>query len=69
MKAFTLSLLLLCAGGCFVSGGCKTWRPEPDANAATRQEWLDDLKALKGTEPLIGMSKESREIEKRLGGY
>jgi hypothetical protein len=69
MKVSTLCLLLLALGGCCVFGGCRAWRPKPDPNGATRQEWKDTLKALKGTEPLTGVSKESREIEKSLSGF
>jgi hypothetical protein len=68
MKTSTLTLLLLSVASPFVSSGCKTWRPKPDPNATSKREWLDDLKALKGTETFTGMSEESRAIEKRLGG-
>ena len=47
--------------------GCATVAPNADAPNAGEPEWLEDLKALKGTGTSIGVSREARAIESSLG--
>jgi hypothetical protein len=60
---------ILLTAACLVAmtfSGCATFGSKPDAESDGDPEWLQNLKALKGTGESAGVSPESREIEKSL---
>lgn len=64
-KLRLVALVAICLTPCV---GCTSLWPKPDPAAASRSEWFEDFKALKGTGAYSGMSSQAREIENSLGG-
>lgn len=63
VRVMLLGLLLIAHGGCATLGA-----GDPD-EVRDGSEFLEGLKALKGTGRTTGVSREAREIESHLGGF
>ncbi|MDA1052821.1 MAG: hypothetical protein O3C40_20395 [Planctomycetota bacterium] len=68
-RAFIAAICLLAASLGASLSGCATVDSKSDAAAVDDPEWLQNLKALKGTGPSAGISREARDIESSLGAF